>query len=87
MPAHLSFFPPEIIELNREIANHPDLMEKLYDLGPNSDWLVKLLRVATWCKIAMHGDYNEEDIRKIAIMCTHRLIESRTVMVHPTILH
>lgn len=88
MPKHaqLIFFPPEFIELNKEVSNHPDLMDKLTQMG-TTEWLVRFLRIATWCKIAVEGEYTEEDLRKIAIMCTHRLIEMRTIVVNPGVLH
>lgn len=82
----LVFFPPEFIELNKEVSNHPDLMDKLTQMG-TTEWLVRFIRIATWVKIAMDGDYTEEDLRKIAIMCTHRLIEMRTIVVNPGVLH
>lgn len=78
----LFFFPEEIIELNREIARpeHTALQLALGDMG-GADWLVKLLRIATWCKIGVDGEYSQEDLMRVAEACRKRLVESRTLVI------
>lgn len=73
-------FDPEIIDLNQEVAFHPDLME-LLGKQTNRDVYVLLLEVATFCGVVVEGDYPKEDILKLCKILTKKLFERRTGVI------
>jgi hypothetical protein len=90
---HHFYFPIEFIELNKEVSYHPDCIIKVMqatdfvqknpftlqiDMG---DWLtafcVKLMAICTYLNILVDGEYNEQQLRELADICTSRLKEQR----------
>ena len=63
----VEFFPPNVIAVQKELLNHPDIQEKLAKLETN-DWAIRLAKLAAICGIALHDDYSEEDIDRV---CGH----------------
>ena len=45
--AHLNIWPDELIALNREVANHPKLMELLAN-HPAAEWEIKMAEIALY---------------------------------------
>ena len=74
--AGINLFPDELINLNREIRNHPKLQERLAN-HPMAEWEIKLSEIAHYCDMLLHGDYFPEDLNKIAVHLTRKLIERR----------
>lgn len=52
------------IELQREVSNHPILVERLAN-HPAEEFELKLAEIASYCNIVLHGDYSQEDIDEI----------------------
>lgn len=80
MPANLMFFSEELIELNREVAGHPDLVEKLHQQD-SPDMEVRLAVIAAYCNILLDGVYDSYDINKIAAKCIQILRARRTGII------
>lgn len=78
----LEYFPAEIIALNREVGNHPDLM-KILSEQPNKDVYIRLAEIATYCNILMIGDYSRERILQVCEECTKVLYQKRTSIIVP----
>lgn len=76
----LVFFPDEALALNKEVQNHPKLVEQLSSQG-NKDFIVLLAEIAAYCAIALDGAYDEADIKNICRHCTDRLISMRTGLI------
>ncbi len=80
MPAHLVFFSQPLIDLNREIAHHPELVHILNE-QPLEDLEVRIAEVAAYCHLHLDDLYTPEDIDKIADMCTGYLRHKRTGII------
>lgn len=76
-------FPDEIIDLHTEVRKHPTLMKLLHD-QENKDVYIQLLEIASYCGIAVAGDYSREDILRLCKEMTTHLYVRRTgiVIVH-----
>lgn len=78
--AYHQYFPEELIQLNQEVTNHPALMTLLAKHS-QSEWLLKFLEICTYCKVAVDGEYTEEDLRKVALICIERLQKRRAIII------
>lgn len=80
---HYEFFPEVRIALMREIAaNHPALTAILQE-DPSESFEDKLVKVATYCNIAVDGDYTQEDLNRVCEACFTRLKERSTSLILP----
>lgn len=76
--AHINIWPDELINLNREIANHPTLIVRLQNNGHKpEDWESRLCEVAHYCEVIVDGEYLPEEIVKLCELLLPRLIEKR----------
>ena len=78
------YFEPELIELRKEIANHPDLMTILA-VQTNTDIYVHIAEIAAYCDMVLDGTYSMEDVLKLCVIMTERLINRRAIIVQPLI--
>lgn len=61
---HLVFFPEYLIELNKEITQHPKLLAQVAQMKPN-ELLEKLGTVAAYAGLILDGWYDEADLERI----------------------
>ena len=80
MAIKYEMFDQEIIDLNQEVAHHPDLMEIL-GKQTNRDVYIMLLEVATFCNVAVEGDYSKMDILGLCKLLRDRLFQRRTGVI------
>lgn len=79
------YFEKELIDLRREIANHPDLLVILAG-QTNTDIYVHIAEIAAYCDMVLDGTYSMEDVLKLCVIMTERLINRRTIIVQDIIL-
>lgn len=70
------YFSEEYIQLQKEIANHPTLVDILSN-QPNPTLEVRLAEVATYCEVILNGDYLPVELQRLATLLTARLIKKR----------
>jgi hypothetical protein len=70
-------YPPSILALSKELANHPELWP-LLDTQGATDWAGRVGAIAAHCGLVLDGAYVSSDIEYIARKCTEKLIQSRT---------
>ena len=75
----LVMFSPVRQALNREIINHPTLMEKLRQ-QPTAEFEIRLASIAAYCGIALDGEYRQEEIDKICALCLEEL-KKRSIQI------
>jgi hypothetical protein len=80
MPVDKVMFPTALIELNREVAYHPDLVEIL-SKQESPDLEVRLAEIAAYCEIILDGFYTQDDISRIADECIRRLKSKRVGII------
>ena len=83
--AYHEYFEQELIDLRREIANHPDLMTILA-VQTDTDIYVHIAEIAAYCQMVLDGTYSREDVLKLCVIMTKRLINRRTIIVQDIIL-
>lgn len=76
----LDFFPPQRVELSKEVRNHPEL-QKLLDKHPVDAFETRLAEISTYCGIILHGDYTQDDLTKLCGKLRDILIQKRTGLV------
>jgi hypothetical protein len=74
--AHINIWPDELIQLNREILNHPELMERLAN-HPAGEWEIKLAEIALYCEVIVNGYYLPEELVRLAGILLQKLIDRR----------
>lgn len=74
--AHINIWPDELIQLNRELVNHPKLMERLAN-HPMAEWEVKIAEIAQYCEVIVDGTYMPEEITKLAGILYTKLLLRR----------
>jgi hypothetical protein len=65
-------FPEVFFQLQDECSFHPHLQLLLAKYAA-SDWETKMVEIATYCGILLHGTYTQEDFEKIAGICIQKL--------------
>jgi len=78
--AHLEFFDPRRIALNKELTFHPDVMALLARYNPECFELI-LSEICSVFGIVLDGDYLPEDLNKLCEILTKKLYERRTLIV------
>ena len=73
---HINIFPEALIELNIETARHDELLLRLSN-HPADQWEVKLAEIANYCEVILGGDYLPEEIEKLCVILTTRLVTIR----------
>lgn len=76
----LAYFGDNILELNKEIQNHPILMQAL-SAKDISEFEFRIAVVAAHCGLVLDGDYNGNDLEMIAGKCLERLRNRRPIIV------
>ena len=80
-------FPEELIALNREVSEHPPLIEILANLGvPASDWIMRVACIAAYCEVILDGAYSETDIRLLCDTLTNMLKEKRAIIIDTSLV-
>ena len=80
--AYYEYFETELIDLRREIENHPELM-MILGVQTNPDIYVHIAEIAAYCQMVLDGTYSKEDILKLCTVMTERLINRRAIIVQP----
>lgn len=76
----LMYFGPEMLELNKEVRNHPKLTQRLVKMNA-LDFETKIASVAAYCGVALDGAYDEEDLENIAKLCLAELRKKSTIII------
>lgn len=80
MPIGLDLWPPEIIEINRELASglHPQLEATLAGMdSTESGWIERFATIAAYCEVALDGLYTSDQIIELCKILIPRLYELR----------
>lgn len=81
--AVIAMFPPQVIELQRELLqHHPDIVQQLQDYDAK-DPADKIGYLAGLLDIVVDGWYTPDEVVKLATICLERLREKRTILVLP----
>lgn len=80
--AYLEYFDQELIELQEEIFQHPQLCNLLQN-HPAGEIESRFAEIAAYCGILLDGGYTPEDFPRIAKLCTHKLREKRVQLILP----
>ncbi len=76
------YFPEELIDLRREIQNHPPLLKLLAE-QEDKDVYIQILEIAAYCKILVAGEYTRDDMLNLCKMLTQKLMSMRTLVIIP----
>lgn len=76
----LVMFDEELVELNEEVAKHPDLMQRLRQQD-NRDVYVLLAEIAAYCSVILDDTYTHDDIKALCLMLKEELYKKRTGLV------
>jgi hypothetical protein len=85
----IEHFPIEIIELNKEVGNHPVLMDLLAE-QPMHEFEIRLGVIAAYCEVILDGAYTREDILKLCDILTTKLKMKNVLQLsalHNTLTH
>lgn len=74
------YFDPRILALQEELQHHPDLLTILA-VQTDTDPYIHIAEIAAYCKMALDGDYTQEDIHAICERCCMYLKKKREVVV------
>lgn len=72
----LEFFPQSFMDLQRELPNHPELVEHLQN-HPADELELRLAEIASYCGVVLDGSYLPEELHKLAEILVKRLIAGR----------
>jgi len=73
-------FPQEMIDLQREIKMHPELVELLQN-HPVDELEIRIAQICAYVAVALDGHYLESDLANICKICHKRLVEKRTNLI------
>ena len=68
----IEMFPEELIELNREVANHPELMHRLANHPPD-DIINRIAEIAVYCEVIVDGMYSRQEVLALCDKLTTKL--------------
>lgn len=74
------FFSEARIELSKEVANHPKLLDKLTAVN-SQDFDDRLAVIAAYCNIALDDIYTQKDIDSICELCIARLKNKQVILI------
>lgn len=73
-------FPQEMIDLQREIPMHPELVELLQQ-HPADELEIRIAQICAYVAVALDGAYFQNDLANICKICHKRLVEMRTNLI------
>jgi hypothetical protein len=73
---------PQLIALNAEVPQHPDLMERLAQ-QKDKDLYIQINEIAAFLGILLDGQYTYQDILNLCELMTKKLYERRTQIILP----
>lgn len=76
----LDFFHQNRIDLDREIHNHPELLESLVNQEAN-EFEMRVAVIAMYCEVILHGDYLPSDLDKLCGILYKKLVEKRVPII------
>jgi len=76
MATQIMLIPRYWVELNRELAHHPELMAALSHYGMH-ELLEKLGEIAAYCSVLLDGYYMEDNVEHIVVGLTQKLRDRR----------
>lgn len=65
------------IDLDRELHQHPQLLENLSH-QPSNEFEMRIAEIASYCDVALHGDYSPLDLDHLCGILYKKLVEKRT---------
>lgn len=74
---HYQYFPPVLIELNKEIQHHPELIKKLQEYTLD-DQEIKLAAICKYVGIELDGYFTPQEILEVCRLCYLSLKEMNT---------
>jgi hypothetical protein len=80
MPYNLEFFPESYLALQEEIVNHPRLCELIVRHSPR-EFELRLAEIATYCNVALDGEYTQEDLNGLCHVLWRKLKEKGTGII------
>jgi hypothetical protein len=81
---HHRYFEQELLDLQREMFYHPDLLAIL-KIQEDKDIYITIAEISAFCGVVLDGEYTKEDVLRICKMCTNALRERRTGIIVPTL--
>lgn len=78
--AYHMYFSPVRQELQKEVRNHPELVE-LLSQEPSVEFEVRLAKVAKFCGILVDGEYTQQDVDNICALCLEELKKRSTLIL------
>lgn len=77
---YYQYFPPELLALQQELFNHPDLCRQLATHA-SGDVEEKFAEIAAYCEVILDGVYTEQDLCKLADILTRKLKEKNSLII------
>lgn len=74
--AQINIWPEELIELQREIMQHPQLQLLLANHNA-IEWEAKIAEIALYCEVILDGEYLPEQMIKLCEILRMKLVERR----------
>jgi hypothetical protein len=76
----IEMFHENRIALDREILEHPKLMELLKN-QPHDEFEMRLAQIAAYCSVVLHGDYLQKDLDDLCGVLHKKLYEKRSLII------
>lgn len=76
----IEYFPQAYQDLNRELVNHPKLLELLAK-HPANEFEVRLSEIAAYCDVILDGQYFPSELEKLAEILVKKLVEKRVPVI------
>lgn len=74
------YFEDELINLRRELQNHPDLQVILYAQEVH-DIYIHIAEIAAYLGVALNGTFTKKEVLELCDMFTKLLIAKRTIIL------
>lgn len=75
--AYIEWFPPVVLELQKEVALHPKLVEQLTMNRLDSDLETRVGTIAAYCDILLDGYYDESQLMDLFPILVEKLRKKR----------
>lgn len=79
MPVHMEMFPPVVLEIQRELENHPMLTSIL---RPDMTLEERVGHIAAYCNVVLDGYYDDKDLEALFTMLLGRLKKKSAIIIH-----
>ncbi len=83
---NIAMFPQEVLELQVELQQHPDLLVKLCQLPPGSDLSDKIGEIAAYCEVILDGMYDNDSLLRLCGILLKKL-QARRLAGMSDIIH